>query len=147
MVFQSRDYLYALSLLQAADSLLPSQPDLLHDLAWAYFSVGKVAEARDSMQSALQTGAPFDKLNDARQFLEMTAAYSNPAQAQAAARVQRVLQADAGYAPALMARGLIQEQQGHGQGSGTVLRESLGRLSSLRPGRPPVGHPLCARWQ
>jgi tetratricopeptide (TPR) repeat protein len=112
MVFQARDYAYALSLLQAAARLLPGQPDPLHDLAWAYFSAGNVAEARASMQSAVQTGAAFDKLNDAKLFLEMTAIYSNPAQPQAAARVQQVLQTNAGYAPALMAWGLIQEQQG-----------------------------------
>ena len=41
------------------------------------------------------------------------AAYTNPAQAQSAARVQQVLQTDASYAPALMAWGLIQEQQDH----------------------------------
>jgi len=115
MVFQAHDYPYALSLLQAAASLLPAQPDLLHDLAWAYFSVGNVAQARVSMQSALQTGVPFDKRNDASQFLDVTEVYSNPAQAQAAARVQQVLQADASYTPALMASGLVQEQQGQGK--------------------------------
>lgn len=115
MVFQAHDYAYALSLLQSAASLLPAQPDLLHDLAWAYFSVGNVAQARVSMQSALQTGVPFDKRNDASQFLDVTEVYSNPAQAQAAARVQQVLQADASYAPALMASGLVQEQQGQGK--------------------------------
>jgi len=115
MIFQTRDFPYALSLLQDAGRLLPSQPDLLHDLAWAYFSVGKAAEARASMQSAVQTGAPFDKLNDARQFLDMTAAYANPPQAPDPARVQQVLQADANYAPALMDEGLIQEQQGKGK--------------------------------
>jgi tetratricopeptide (TPR) repeat protein len=77
--------------------------------------VGNVADARASMQSAVQTGAPFDKLNDAKQFLDMTAVYSDPAQAQAAARVQPVLRADTNYAPALMAWGLIQEQQGQGK--------------------------------
>jgi tetratricopeptide (TPR) repeat protein len=112
MVFQARDYLYALSLLQTAARQLPAQPDLLHHLAWAYFSVGRVAEARASMQSALQTGVPFDKLSDAKQFLDIMAVYFNPAQPQAAARVQPVLQADANYVPALMAWGLIQEQQG-----------------------------------
>jgi tetratricopeptide (TPR) repeat protein len=115
MIFQTRDFPYALNLLQDADRLLPSQPDLLHDLAWAYFSVGKTAEARASMQSAVQTAAPFDKLNDAKQFIEMTAAYANPPQAPDAARVQQVLRADANYAPALMDEGLIQEQQGKGK--------------------------------
>jgi tetratricopeptide (TPR) repeat protein len=115
LVFQAGDFPYALSLLQSAARLLPAQPDLLHDLAWAHFSVGDVAQARSSMLGAIQTGVPFDKLNDAKQFLEMVTAYSNPAQAQVATRVQQILQADANYAPALMASGLIQEQQGQGK--------------------------------
>ena len=113
LLFQARDYSHALSQLQAAARLLPGRPDLLHDLAWAYFSVGNVAEARASMQSALQATTPFDKRADAAQFLDVTELYSNPAQPQAAARVQKALQADPAYAPALMASGLIQEQQGH----------------------------------
>jgi tetratricopeptide (TPR) repeat protein len=112
MVFEARDFSYARSLLQAATRLLPAQPDLLHDLAWACFSLGDVDEARASMQSAVQAGTAFDKLNDAKLFLEMMAIYSNPAQPQAPARVQQVLQTNAGYAPALMAWGLIQQQQG-----------------------------------
>ena len=115
MVFQARDYAFALSLLQAAARLLPAQPDPLHNLAWAYFSVGDTNQARTSMQSAVQTGAPFDKLNDARQFLDMLAVCGDPAQAQAAARVQPVLRADTNYPPALMAWGLVQEQQGQGK--------------------------------
>ena len=113
LLFQARDYPFALSQLQAAARLLPAKPDLLHDLAWAYFSVGNVAEARASMQSALQSGTSFDKRNDAGQFLDMTGVYASPAQAQAASRVQQALQSDPGYAPALMASGLLQEQQGH----------------------------------
>jgi tetratricopeptide (TPR) repeat protein len=113
MFFQARDYSHALSQLQAASRLLPGKPDLLHDLAWAYFSVGNVAAARASMQSALQTTTPFDQRNDAAQFLEVTELYTNPAQPQAAARVQKALQADPSYAPALMASGLLLEQQSH----------------------------------
>jgi tetratricopeptide (TPR) repeat protein len=99
--------------LQAAAVALPSQPDLLRDLAWAFFSVGKVAEARASMQNALHFSLPSDKTNDAVQFLELTAAYGNPPQqAPTLARVQQILQSDPNCAPALMACGLIQEQQG-----------------------------------
>jgi tetratricopeptide (TPR) repeat protein len=117
MEFQAANYPYALSLLQGAARLLPSQPDLLHDLAWAYFSAGNVAEARASMQNATQAGTPLDKNNlaDAKQFLEMVAAYSNPVQAPAPARLLQVLQANTNYAPALMALGLYQEQQGRPQ--------------------------------
>jgi tetratricopeptide (TPR) repeat protein len=88
---------------------------LLHDLAWAYFSTGDEAEARASMSNAVQTGAPFDKLDDAKKFNEMMAVCANPAQAQAAARVQQVLQADTNYAPAFMALGRVDEQQGKTQ--------------------------------
>ena len=112
MEFQAGDHIYALGLLQAAARVLPSQPDLLRDLAWASFSVGKVADARSAMQTALQNGLPSDKTNDAVQFLEMTAAYGNPPQTPPDARIQQVLQGDSNYAPALMARGLNQAQQG-----------------------------------
>jgi tetratricopeptide (TPR) repeat protein len=112
MLFQAHDYPYALNLLQAAARLLPTQPDLLHDLAWACFSMGQVAEAQDAMQRALQTNIPFDKLNDARQFLDMMSAFNNPAQPQATARVQQVLETNTNYAPALMALGREQEHLG-----------------------------------
>ena len=115
MLFQAHDYPYARSLLEAAARLLPAQPDLLHDLAWAYFSVGQVAEAQDAMQRALQTGAPFEKHDDAKQFLDMMSAFNNPAQPQAAARVQQVLKTNANYAPALMALGREQEHLGQGK--------------------------------
>ena len=145
MFFQARDYSHALSQLQAASRLLPGKPDLLHDLAWAYFSLGNVAAARASMQSALQTTTPFDQRNDAAQFLEVTELYTNPAQPQAAARVQKALQADPSYAPALMASGLLLEQQSHPAEAETNLRKSPGRLSSLWPGPPSGRHPLCPR--
>lgn len=115
MLFQARDYPYARSLLEAAARLLPAQPDLLHDLAWAYFGVGQVAEAQDAMQRAMQTGAPFDQLDDAKQFLDMMSAFKNPDQPQAVARVQQVLQTNADYAPALMALGRVQEHLGQGK--------------------------------
>jgi tetratricopeptide (TPR) repeat protein len=133
LLFQARDYPYARTQLEAAARLLPAQPDLLHDLAWAYFSVGQTAQAQDSMQRAVQTGVPFDKLNDAKQFLDMMAACNNPAQAQAAARVQQVLQADASYAPALMAWGLIQEQQGHGKEAEQSCEEVLAAYPLFLP--------------
>jgi Flp pilus assembly protein TadD len=113
LLFQTHDYPYALSLLQAAVRSMPGQPDLLHDLAWSYFSNGNEAQARASMASALQTGLPFAKQDEARQFLDMLDVCANPAQTQAAAKVQQVLRADTNYAPALMASALLQEQQAH----------------------------------
>ncbi|MGA2555643.1 MAG: tetratricopeptide repeat protein, partial [Verrucomicrobiota bacterium] len=133
MLFQALDYPYALSLLQGAARLLPAQPGLLHDLAWAYFSVGQIAEAQDSMQRALQTGAPFDKLNDAKQFLEMMSLFNNPAQPQAAARVQQVLETNANYAPALVALGREQEHLGRGKEAERAYEKVLAAYSLFLP--------------
>jgi tetratricopeptide (TPR) repeat protein len=113
LVFQTRDYPYALSLLQTASRLMPGQPDLLHDLAWCCFGVGDAAQARTNMQKALQTGLPFDKLDDAKQFLSMMEVCANPALPHAAEDIQQVLRANTNYAPALMASALVQEHQGH----------------------------------
>jgi tetratricopeptide (TPR) repeat protein len=139
MEFQAGDHKYALGLLQAAARVLPSQPDLLRDLAWASFSVGKVADARSAMLSALQSGLPADKTNDAAQFLEMTAAYGNPPQTPPEARVRQILQADSNYAPALMARGLILAQQGQA----TEAEQSCEKVLAVFPGFAPAARQLA----
>jgi tetratricopeptide (TPR) repeat protein len=113
MEFQAHDYLHARDVLDSAARLLPSQPDVHHDLAWADFSVGQISEAQAAMQTAVQSGTPFDKLPDAKQFLEMISVCNNPAQPDAAANVKKVLQADANYAPALLASCVLEEHQGH----------------------------------
>ena len=133
MLLQAHDYPYARSLLEAAARLLPAEPDLLHDLAWACFSMGQVAEAQDSMQRAVQTGVPFDKLDDAKQFLEMMSLFKDPAQPQAAARVQQVLQTNAGYAPALMALGRVQEHLGQGKEAERTYEKVLAAYPFLLP--------------
>jgi len=113
MDFQAHDYLHARDLLDSAARLLPAQPDVQHDLAWADFSVGQISDAQIAMQNAVQSGGPFPKLPDARQFLQMLSVCANPAQPDAAANVRHVLQADANYAPALLASCVLEEHQGH----------------------------------
>ncbi|MGD1086202.1 MAG: tetratricopeptide repeat protein [Verrucomicrobiota bacterium] len=112
LVLQARDYPSALSLLQAASSSMPGQPDLLHDLAWCYFGAGNPAQGRLTMQSALQTSLPFDKLDDAKQFLRMLDIVGNPDLPQAGDDIQQALRADTNYAPALLASALVLEHQG-----------------------------------
>ena len=53
LVYRSGDYVRALGLLESASDQLPNQPELLYDLAWAYYSVGRVADAvTDDAKSA-----------------------------------------------------------------------------------------------
>jgi tetratricopeptide (TPR) repeat protein len=108
------DYALALSLLESASDQLPKQPELLDDLAWAYYSVGRIADAETTMQKALQTGVKFPGSEDAKRFVALADALSSASAAQAAAgQAQQILQTDAKYVPALMVSGVAQERAGN----------------------------------
>ncbi|HZM04410.1 MAG TPA: tetratricopeptide repeat protein [Candidatus Saccharimonadales bacterium] len=129
-MYRSGDYPYALSLLQQASSQLAAQPGILYDLAWAYYSVGRVTQADKAMQDALASGAKWNHAEDARGFLAMRTAAASSAQARAGApQVQAILQAHPNYVPALMAEGLIQE----GQASYSAAEQTYQKVLAIYP--------------
>ena len=111
--FQAGHHEWAYSILQESSRKQAGNPDLLYDLAWAAYSVGKVTEAESAMQAAVRSGTNFTRVEAAKRFLEMTALGRNPAGiAQARDRVSAVLKADPAYAPALMVAALAWEASG-----------------------------------
>lgn len=113
LTFRTGDPFWALSLLENAANRLPDQPQVLYDLAWAYYSVGKVGEAQATMQKALQTGVKFAASADAKRFTALAAAFISPSSAQAAlGQAQQTLQKDDKYVPALMVAGVAAESAG-----------------------------------
>jgi len=114
LVYQQGDYKWALSLLEEAARKLPDQPEALYDLAWAYYNVGKVNEAESAMHQAVQSGATFARLDDARRFIALVASSNDPDQARKGAeQALEVLKADPNYLPAIMVSARSQEQQGN----------------------------------
>ena len=110
--YQTGDYKWALSLLEETARKQPGQAELYYDLAQARYSEGQVSGAQAAMEKALRGGAAFSRAAEAQRFLDMVALYANPSQAMAAAsRVEQILRADAGYVPALMVMGAIDEQK------------------------------------
>jgi tetratricopeptide (TPR) repeat protein len=108
------DYAWALSLLESASDRLSNQPELLYDVAWAYYSAGQIADAETTMQKALQTGVGFAGSEDAKRFMALADAFNSAAKVQAAAgQAQQILQADAKYVPALMISGAAEERAGN----------------------------------
>ena len=102
LVYRTGDYVWALSLLENAADRLPNRPDLLYDLAWAYYAVGRIGDAESTMQKALQTGVEFSHSNDAKSFVELAAAVADPSQVQAkAGEAAKILQTEPKYVPAL----------------------------------------------
>src|SRR5438876_261501 len=112
LAYQAGDFKWSLSLLQEGARALGKNPEALYDLAWAQYSLGSIADAEETMQKALQTGATFARSEEARRFLALSPLWNQPDKAQqAAAQVQEILKADPNYVPALMAAAAVYQQQ------------------------------------
>jgi tetratricopeptide (TPR) repeat protein len=112
LAFLTGDYAWSVSLLQLTDRVQPQNPDILYDLGEAFYSVGRVSDARTAMQSALQAGATFSQAAAARRLLVITDLTDKPAQALAAqSQVEDILKAEPDYVPALMVKAAIAMQK------------------------------------
>ncbi|MGD0812253.1 MAG: tetratricopeptide repeat protein [Verrucomicrobiota bacterium] len=140
LVYHNGDYAWALSLLESAADRQPNQPELLYDLAWAYYAVGRVPEAHTAMQKALQSGVGFAESDAAKRFVALTDALGSAGGVQAAAgQARRILQAEAKYVPALMVSGAAQESGGDLKGA----RESYGQALEVFPQFAPAARQLA----
>jgi Flp pilus assembly protein TadD len=112
LAYQAEDYRWSLSLLQESARKAPDQPQMLYDLGLSYYSLGRVAEAEASMQSALKLDDTFAQADAAKHFLSMMALTKNPDKARAAAaEIQNTLKSAPHYVPALMVSAIICEQE------------------------------------
>ena len=112
LAFLTGDYKWSLSLLQLTAQAQPQNPDVQFDLGEAFYSAGRVPEARTAMQNALQTGAAFSRTNEAQRFLAMTDLADKPAQALAAqSQIADILKSAPDDVPALMVKAAIAEQK------------------------------------
>jgi Flp pilus assembly protein TadD len=112
LAFLTGDYKWSLSLLQLTAQAQPQNPEVLYDLGEAFYSAGRVSDARTSVQNALQTGTAFARTNEAGRFLALTGLADKPAQALAAqSQVEAILKSAPDYVPALMVKAAIAEQE------------------------------------
>jgi Flp pilus assembly protein TadD len=112
LAFQTGDYKWSLSLLQMTAQVQPQDPEVLYDLGEAFYSAGRVPEARTAVQNALQTGVAFSRTNEAQRFLAMTDLVDKPVQALAAqSQIEAVLKSAPDYVPALMVKAAVAEQK------------------------------------
>ena len=134
IAFQLGNYTWAYSLLQEGGRQLPNDPAVLHDLAWAAYSLGKVAEARQTMQSVLSSGPSSPQSTDAKTFLSMTALSADGnGVASSEAEIDSALSTDPNYVPALAARAAIQAKRGDSAGAEATYRQVLQRFPDFAP--------------
>jgi len=92
LAFLTGDYKWSVNLLQMTAQAQPNNPEVLYDLGEAFYTAGRVLDARTAMQNALQAGAAFSRTNEAQRFLAMTGLADKPAQALAAqSQVEAIL--------------------------------------------------------
>jgi tetratricopeptide (TPR) repeat protein len=134
IAFQLGNCTWSYSLLQEASRQLPNDPAVLHDLAWAAYSLGKVPEARQAMQSVQSSGPTSPQSADARTFLAMTALTTGEDDVSASeAEINSALAADPNYVPALIARAAIEVKRGDMAGAEATYRKVLQRFPDFAP--------------
>ena len=113
IAFDAGNYSWAYSLLQESSRQLCSDPQVLYDLAWAAYSLGKIDQAQEAMQQCLNASPDSQIASAAKSFLVLTKAEQDPA-ALAAARpeIEKSLKQDPQDVPALMAAAALDIQAG-----------------------------------
>ena len=134
VAYQSGNFTWSYSLLQEAVRQRANDPSILHDLAWASYSLGKVNEARDVMQKALTASPDFPEAADARKLLALTALDENPKELMAAEiEVQKELKSNSEYVPALMAEAALLAQRDQIKPATEMYNDILRRLPDFAP--------------
>ena len=134
VAYQSGNLTWSYSLLQEAARQRQNDPSILHDLAWAAYGLGKVNEARDAMQKVLTNNADSSQAADAKKFLALTRLNENPKELMAAeAELQKELNSDPEYLPALMAQAALDEQRGQIKPATEIYTDILRRWPDFAP--------------
>src|SRR5262249_43231217 len=107
------EYAWSASLLQDAARQISNRVELLYDLAWANYSIGRIQEADSTLKQYLSADLPDAARQPAERFAEMISVALNPEKAaEALPKAQEILAKDPDYVPALMVTALVQEQKG-----------------------------------
>ncbi len=134
IAFANSDFAWASNLLHESARQLDTDPKILHDLAWAIYSLGNVPDARDAMQRSLKASPDPATAQDAQIFLALTALEGDPAAlASAKAQIEAKLQADPKFVPALMADAAIDTQGNNKTAAITRYQQVLQRFPDFAP--------------
>lgn len=118
VALEARNFNWAYGLLQESARQRADDPAVLHDLAMTAYALGKVPEARQTMQRCLNAAPDSAQAEDAKKFLRTTALdQSSPELATAGPEIQKILTTQPDYLPALMAQAAIDLSEKNTQAS------------------------------
>jgi tetratricopeptide (TPR) repeat protein len=134
IAFLTGDHKWALSLLQESARKTSGAADLQHDLAWAYFSLGKISNAENCMRSALQGIPALTNTASAQRFVSLCSLSTNLGRVkESAGQVQEILKAEPDYGPALMVAGIFYQNRGDLSAARLTWEKLLARYPLFAP--------------
>lgn len=134
LAFETGNYTWAASLLQETFLSRPDDPYVLYDLARATYSLGRIADAVSLMQKALVAGISTPQDAEAKRFLDMIAlSGSHRGGATDREQVERILEKEPAYVPALMALGSLETVAGDSAAGIKTYEKVLGEYPDFSP--------------
>ena len=131
---QAGNFTWAYSLLQESARQRRDDPSVLRDFAMAAYALGKVSEARQTMERCLKAAPDAAQSEDAKRFLAMTALEQPSADVVASeTEVRKTLEKQPDYVPALMAQGAIQLQRNDAKSATGIYAQVLNRYPDFAP--------------
>lgn len=128
VAFKRGDHPWATSLFEECARKRPGDPEILHDLAWGYYHLGRIPEAEAAMKNAAQTPGQFSRADSAKRFLAISPLSRDRTKAkESAAQVDQILKVDRDYLPALAAAALILEGRGEWENAKRAYEQILDR--------------------
>jgi exosortase C (VPDSG-CTERM-specific) len=124
---------WAISLLEYGARGLDGNAQANYELAWAYYSMGRIADAISAMGKVAEMSGKSGNL-DAARFLQLVDAGQQIAPGEAAvAAAEGALIADPDYVPALMVTAVAQQQKGRVQEAATRYESVLRKFPLFTP--------------
>jgi tetratricopeptide (TPR) repeat protein len=142
IAFQNNEHVLAYNLLREASAALTNRADVIHQFAWAAYSVGREGEASSAMDRVLRLNPDRATSDSATWFMAMTSGYraGTPAGvAEAAVRASELLKAAPNHVPGLMVQGAAQMAKG----DRALARQTFERVQTIYPEFFPVRKPLA----
>ena len=134
IAFKAGNYAWAYGLLKQSSDQLEGDAAAHHSLAWAAFTMGKIAEATQEMEQVIKVAPNTPMANDAKTWLEMVRLVGERnIKPESAARVAEVLRKDPNYAPAQVAEAAIAAATGNVDRAVTLYERLLGRFPDFVP--------------
>jgi predicted Zn-dependent protease len=126
LLYQTGNFSWAYSLLKESARQNPADVAVLERLAWAEYSMGKVEDARQTMERVVQSAPDSSQATSAKRFLSLVALNpGNPGLDAAQPEVEKLLQTDPKYVPALMARAAFQMERGDSKAAAGTFADIL----------------------